>query len=186
MDQAKAPKGLVWRKKNEGLIKGNIAGHGGKVASFFLAISLGKGISYCKHYEKLSGKLFAKFIEINFIEILKNSCNPIGNVFVQDVDPSQNSKAAKTALDKIGAVRFSIPPRSLDLNPIKNAFNLAKKKLSSDTAIYSISKESYAEFVERVENTLSSYPIEPIDNTIKSVPKRISQVILSKVHCLKY
>ena len=107
-------------------------------------------------------------------------------MFVQDVDPSQNSKAAKTALDKIGAVRFSIPPRSLDLNPIKNAFNLAKKKLSSDTVIYSISKESYAEFVERVENTLSSYPIEPIDNTIKSVPKRISQVILSKVHCLKY
>ena len=71
MDQAKAPKSLVWRKKNEGLIKGctskrNKAGHGGKVTSFFVAISLDKGICYCKQYDKLSGKLFAEFIESNF------------------------------------------------------------------------------------------------------------------------
>ena len=134
MDQAKAPKSLVWRKKNEGLIKGctskeNKAGHGGKVASFFVAISLAKGIYYCKHYEKLSGTIFAEFIENNFIDIFKSSCNPAGNVFVLDSDPSQNSKAAKTALEKIGAVQFSIPPRSPDLNPIENVFNLVEKKL---------------------------------------------------------
>ena len=68
MDQAKAPKSLVWRMKNEGHIKGctskgNKAGHGGKVASLFVAISLGKRICYCKHYEKLSGIIFAEFIE---------------------------------------------------------------------------------------------------------------------------
>ena len=54
MDQTKAPNILVWRKKNEGLIKGctskgNKAGHGCKLASFFVAISLRKGICYCKH-----------------------------------------------------------------------------------------------------------------------------------------
>ena len=81
IEQAKAPKSLVWRKKNEGLIKGctsnrNKAGHGGKVASF---------------------------------EIFKSSCNLTGIVFVHDSDPSQNSKTAKTALGKIGAVQFSIP-----------------------------------------------------------------------------
>ena len=74
MDQAKAPKSLVWRKKNEGLAKGctskgNKAGHCRKVTSFFVAISLGTGVCYCKHYEKLSGKLFAEFIENNFLEI---------------------------------------------------------------------------------------------------------------------
>ena len=41
-------KGCTW--------KGNKAGHGGKVANYFVAISLGKGICYCKHYEKLSEK----------------------------------------------------------------------------------------------------------------------------------
>ena len=124
MDQAMAPKYLVWRKKNERLIKGgtsngNKSGCGGIVACF-LAISLGKEICYCKLYEKLSGKIFAEFAENNFIEIFKSSCKSTGNVFVEDGDPAQNSKAAKTALDKIGAVQFSIHPRSPDLNPIKN------------------------------------------------------------------
>ena len=114
------------------------------MTSFFVAISLGKGICYCKHYEKHSGKIFAKFTENNFIEIFKSSCNHAWNVFVQDGGPSWNSKAAKTALDKIGGVQFSIPPRSPDLNPIENAFNLVEKKLSSDAVKYSISKESYA------------------------------------------
>ena len=124
MDKAMAPKYLVWRKKNERLIKGgtsngNKSGCGGIVACF-LVISLGKEICYCKHYEKLSGKIFAEFVENNFIEIFKSSCKSTGNVFVEDGDPTQNSKAAKTALDKIGAVQFSIHPRSPDLNPIKN------------------------------------------------------------------
>ena len=63
IDQAKAPKSLVWRKRNEVLIKGctskgNKAGYGSKVARCFVAISLGKGICYCKHYEELNGKIF--------------------------------------------------------------------------------------------------------------------------------
>ena len=147
----------------------------------------------CKHYETLVSKLFAEFIENNFLGIFKSTCNPTGNVFVQDGDPSQNSKAAKTALDKNGVVQFSISFRSLDLNPIENtfnlvdknlnAFNLVNKNLSSDAVKC---KEVYAKFVERVENTLLSYPIEPIDNIIKFMPKRISQVIQSKSHRLKY
>ena len=130
MDQLMAPKSLVWRKKSERLIKGgtsngNKSGRGGKVACFLVAILLGKEICYCKHYEKLSGKIFAEFIENNFIEIFKSSCKPTGNVFVQDGDPTQNS--AKTALDKIGAVQFSIHPRSPGLNLIKNGKKINKQ-----------------------------------------------------------
>ena len=93
MNQAKASKSWVWRKKNEGLTKGctakeNKAGHGGKVTSFSVGISLGKWICYCMYYKKLSGKLFAEFIEKNFIKIFKSGCNPTGNVFVHDGDPS--------------------------------------------------------------------------------------------------
>ena len=44
IDEAKAPKSLVWRKKNEGLAKvctskGNKAGYGGRVASFLFYIT---------------------------------------------------------------------------------------------------------------------------------------------------
>ena len=122
------------------------------MASFFVAISLGKGIYYWKHYEKLSGKLFSEFIENKFLEVFKSNCTPTANVLVQDGDPSQNSKAAKTTLYKIGAVQFTIPLRSPDLHPIENAFNLVEKKSNSDAVKYSISKESYAKFVERVQN----------------------------------
>ena len=101
-------------------------------------------------------------------------------------DPCQNSKAAKTATDKIGPVQFSIPPHSPDLNPIENVFNLVPKKLSSDAVKHSIFKETYAKLVESVENTYLSYTAEPIDNIIKSMPKRISQVIQSKGHRLEY
>ena len=55
--------------------------------------------------------------------------NPAGNVFVQDGDPSQNSKAAETVLDKLGVVQFSFPPHSLDLNPIENTFNFSQEKI---------------------------------------------------------
>ena len=67
-----------------------------------------------------------------------------GNVFVRDGAPVQNSKVVKTALHKIGALQFSVPSRSSDLNPIETAFNLVEKKLRTDAVKYSISKESYA------------------------------------------
>ena len=153
---------------------------------FSIAILLGKGISYYKHYEKISSKLFANFIENNFIDIFTSSCNPAGNVFVQDDDLSQNYKAGKTALDKTSAVQFSIIPHSPGLNTIENAFNLVEKNLSSDAVKHFISKESYAKFMETVENTLLSYPIVLLDNIIKSVPKRISKVIQRKGHRLKH
>ena len=92
-------------------------------------------------------------------------------MFVQDGDPSQDSKAAKTAINNMGAVQFSIAPRSPDANPIKSAFTIVQKKLSSDEVKYSISKESYEKFVERFENTLLSHPIESLDNIIQSIPK---------------
>ena len=99
----------------------------GKWQVFLTAILFGKRISHYKHYEKISSKLFANFIENNFIEIFTSSCNPAGKVFVQDDDPSQNYKAGKTALDKISAVRFSTIPRSPGLNTMENSFNLVGK-----------------------------------------------------------
>ena len=49
-------------------------------------------------------------------------------MFVEDGDPSQNFKAAKTALPKIGTRQFSIPTHSTEFNPAGNASNLVNKK----------------------------------------------------------
>ena len=94
-------------------------GMGAKWQVFLLLYPLAKGFAIVSITRNLSGRIFAECIENNFTEIFKSSCNPAGNVFVQDVDPSQNSKAAKSVLDKISAVQFSVPPRSPDFNPIK-------------------------------------------------------------------
>ena len=107
-------------------------------------------------------------------------------MLVQDGDPSQNFKPAKIVLDKIDAVQVRKPLRSPDLNPIENAFNFVEQILSNVAVKYSISNESYAMFVERVGNTFLSYPIKHFDNIIKSMQKRISQVIQSKSHLLRY
>ena len=76
-------------------------------------------------------------------------------MFVQDGDPSQNSKAAKTALEKIAAVQFSILPCSFDLNPIENAFNLVV--MQPDIPFLKRLMQSLWKELK----TLLSYPVEP-------------------------
>ena len=61
--QARAPGTRNWRKKNEGLCidctsKGKKAGSGGKIAHFMVCISYGKGVYFCKQYEKMDGPIF--------------------------------------------------------------------------------------------------------------------------------
>lgn len=44
-------------------IKDDKIGYAGKVLSFFVAISLDKGICFCKHYQKINRELFAEFLK---------------------------------------------------------------------------------------------------------------------------
>ena len=71
LDQARAPKARVWRKKSEGLAPGCIAkgrkeGTGGKVLRLMVAISYNKGVICCEPYEKMTGRYFAAFIDNHF------------------------------------------------------------------------------------------------------------------------
>ena len=73
--------------------------------------------------------MFAQFILDNFPDTFERSSNPQGKLFLQDGDPSQNSRKAKNAIDVIGARKFDIPPGSPDMNPIENVFNNVKMEL---------------------------------------------------------
>ena len=79
--------------------------------------------------------MFADFILHQFPRTFKKNVNPTAKLFLQDGDPSQNSKAAKQALQAVGAAKFSIPPRSPDMNPIENVFNRVKDTLLHHQAI---------------------------------------------------
>lgn len=191
-DQARAPKTMAWRRPNEGLkykctAKGSHEGTGGKVAHFFAAIVYGKRVVLCEQYHrKLNGQSFANFVREHFPRLFSACSNPKGRLFLQDGDPCQNSKKANDAIHGIGARKFSIPPRSPDLNPIENVFHLVKRKLNADAIERNILQENFNSFSERVKKTIENFPIDIIDKTIESMDKRIGLIIKSKGQRTKY
>lgn len=190
-DEALAPKGMLWRRRNEGLKLGNTSkgkkeGVNGRVAKYIVCISYTKGVICCKRYEAMNGEYFRGFIESNFESILAKSNSPQVKRFLQDGDPSQNSAICKLELERMGMSMFSIPPRSPDLNPIENLFNNVKEKLNDDAILLNIKKETFEEFCTRVEQTLENFDKNIIDKTILSMDKRIDLIIQGKGKRLKY
>ena len=70
---------------------------------------------------------------------------------------------------------FAIPPRSCDLNPIENIFNLAKRDLKAQAIRKNLTYESFEQFSERVKCTLYGLSTVVIDNIIRSMDKRLKQ-----------
>ena len=59
-DEAKAPKGRIWRRANEGLdrgctAKGSHEGSGGKLVKMMVVITHEEGVVLCDQYDKLDG-----------------------------------------------------------------------------------------------------------------------------------
>jgi len=189
-DQARAPKGRVWRKHSEGLqqgctSKGSKVGHGGRVVHLMVAISYGKGVIICEQYQKMNGEYFKSFIDENFNNLFKIA-DKLKRLFVQDGDPSQNSKIACDAWESSGARLLKIPPRSPDINPIENVFHLVEKKLTKEALKFGIKQENYEQFSKRVINTINNFDKEKINNIIQSMNKRMKQIRRNNGKRLKY
>ena len=191
-DQALAPRTMAWRRPADGLSfqqtsKGSHEGCGGKTANFFVAIAYKKGVILAEQYEgQLNGQSFAEFVREQFPTLFERSSNPKGKLFLQDGDPSQNSRKAQEAMYQIGAKKFSIPARSPDLNPIENVFHNIKSKMRDDAFNKGITNETYSQFCARAKETLQNYPSEIIDRTIMSMDKRIDLVIKAKGQRIRY
>ena len=95
-DQARSPGAMLWRRANEGLEVGCTAKgqkEGTKQVHFICAISHGKGVICCEQYEgKMSGELFANFVDENFEQVFQKSCNPRAKRFLQDGCPEPKFK----------------------------------------------------------------------------------------------
>ena len=189
LDQAQAPKKKLWRRRNERLkagmtAKSNNEGVGGKQAHFLVGIAYQKGVILCEQYDgRLNGEKFAEFVRKTLPGVFAQCSS---QRFLQDGDPSQNSAKARDAIYSIGAMKFSIPARSPDLNPIENLFHLAKKKMHADALSQNITFENWEDFVLRVKTTMETSNIDVIDRTIASLEKRISLVIKNKGERTKY
>ena len=158
MEQARAPRGRIWRKKSEGLAfgctaKGQKTGTGGKVVRIFASISYGKGVVLAKAYKKLSGPKFANFVKKRFPKIIRKCQDGKKKQFLQDGDPSQNSGAATEAFAQLGMQVFTIPPRSPDLNPIENIFKILNEELRREALSQRIHFETFKQFKKRIIRT---------------------------------
>ena len=100
------------------MAKGKKVGTGGKVAKFIVAISFGKGVVICERYETMNGNFLA------FNTMFSYSDKGLSRMWLQDGDPSQNSRAAQDAMVGCQSELLKIPPRSPDLNPIENIFHI--------------------------------------------------------------
>ena len=95
--------------------------------------------------------MLADFIHKHFKEVFGKSNNPKDKHFLQDGDPSQNSRKANNAINKIRATNFSMPARSPDLNPIENVFNNVRTKLHEESLNTNITFENFEEYSPRVK-----------------------------------
>ena len=62
-------------------------------------------------------------------------------LYLQDGEPTQNSRKAKKAFDDVGSRMFSILARSPNINPIENMINNVCKKLREDAIEHHIEHE---------------------------------------------
>ena len=95
-------------------------------------------------------------------------------------------RCAKNAMDDVGCRKFAIPARSPDLSPIENMFHLVRANLQKDALTREIKKETFLEFSRRVRKTIKSSPVEVLDKTIDSMPKRLAKIVSTKGERTKY
>ena len=180
-NHARTDRTRTWKRKGERLrrhctSKEKKEGVGGKMARFMVAIAYNRGLIKCHHYEgAINAEMCKSFTEEYFSDMFEKSANPKGKLFLQDGDPSQNSKLSKDAMDELGL--FKIPLQSPDLNPIENVFHLIGKQLKKDALNNNLQRESYSEFLKRVQRTVLAFPSSIIDKTIDSMPKRINEIM---------
>ena len=172
--------------KREYTTKGKKEGTGGRVARFMVEIAHEKRFTKCHHYNgNINAETFADFLKEHFPEMFKSGNNTKGRLFLQDGDPSQNSRMAQDAMDAIPCQLFKIPARSPDLNPIENVFHLVGKQLRKDAIEKNISKETFQQFCWRIKKNLLSFYPASVSKTIESMNKRVDAIIASKGERIK-
>ena len=151
-----------------------------------VAITYRKGVIVCEPYENLCGKYFSDFIDRQFDTMFEMADKGDGRIWIQDGDPSQNSAEARATMSHVRCDLLKIPPRSPDLNPIENLFNMTSQNLKKDAVSLKITRESYEEFEKRVIKTMKSIPLEYINKLIASMNKCLNLVIVNKGNRIKY
>ena len=191
LDQARAPKAHVGRKKSEGLYPGCIAkgrkeGTGGKVLRVMVALSYNEGVICCEPHEKMNGRYFAAFVDNHFNRLFAAADKGCSQTFLQDGDPSQNSALARAAMQRTNSTLIKLCIRSPHLAVIENVFPMVSRMLKRQAVQQQLRRETFEHFNNRVINTFYSISVKTVNNLTRSMPERIDMVIRNKGKHIKY
>ena len=191
-DQARAPKGRVWREKSKRLKQGCLAkgskeGNGDRVLSLMVAISYGKGVIECHKYSDLDSNCFAKFIN-KTIDMFAKAGKNGSRLFVQDNASTQNSALVRKVMPLKRAKQLQMPARSPHVNPIVNLFNLIKVQLRRQALErnHFITHETFEQLSMHVIRTMYNFPVDIIDKIIATMAGCMGLIITGKGEHTKY
>ena len=189
-DQARTPKRREWRKRTEGLdiscvVKGKKEGC--RNANFMVVTAHRRGVVMCRQYESpITGAKFADIVREEFRRKFPASHNSKNKLFLMDGCPIQNAAAARREWEKMGATLFKISPRSPELNPIENFFNMVSTRLTQEAIEKEIKKGSFDEFWHRVTKFMLEFDRKQIDAIIDTMDKRLEMIIARKDQRIKH
>ena len=135
-------------------------GSGGRVAHLIVAIAHQIGVAICQQYKgKINGDMFSAFIKTHFQEKYSADAGfqKKKGLFKADVLYKTVNKA-RQAFDTVGTIKFSIPPRSPDFNPIENIFSYVKSELRTQDIEKNINYETFEQFSIKVKHSLENTP----------------------------
>ena len=160
---------------------------GARNANFMVEIAYDSGVVLCKQYHgTITGEKFKAIFETEFSKAFAKCKKPCTRRILMDNCTRQNAKAVVPALNKAKTIRFKIPARSPDLNPIENIFHIIKKRLREEALKKKITKESFEEFSLRCTRMVENFPINIVNKTIDSMPGRIKLMIGARCNRIKY
>ena len=118
---------------------------------------------------------------IKYIDILKENLKIEDKlIFQDDNDPKHRSKVVKEWKEKNKIISLDWPSNSPDLNPIENIWALLKNKVKKRQ------NKTAEEFKKSIIDCWKEIDQEHINNTIKSIPKRIKSVIANNGKSINY
>jgi transposase len=123
----------------------------------------------------MNAEIYAHILDNNLLQIYTNN-----NLFQDDNDPKHRSKFVTNWKYKNNISCLEWPSNSPDLNPIENIWFIVKNNVSRKRT------NTSEEFELSIRHELDNIDINIIKNVIKSMPKRIEEVIKNNGDHINY
>ena len=172
----------VWYKSSERLKKQNIQSTvkfgGGSCMTWGCFSAKGVG-NLVKIEGRVTGASYVNILQNNLSDsVSKMSLEAF--VFQQDNDPKHTSRIAQQYFTENNIDKMEWPPQSPDLNPIENLWSILDDKVPIER------RTNMETFWIALTEVWSNIPISTLENLVKSIPRRLRDVIDNKGGATKY